>query len=507
MTLPDHRNILDDGTRGGILVSCIIPFHREIEELAAAVQSVSAQRFIEHHEGCEIIVGNDSQYEDDELQSLLEALSVYPIAVVRNIEAKGAGNARNAALGLAQGNVIAFLDSDDRWHPDKLRYQLDMFYKGYTFVVSAFEYENSDKTIHPPVSISRPSDFYLVQGVGTSTVLLDKRLLINERFANARFCQDVHLWTRLGRLSEFNYSSVQVSLCTYSLHGRTSQATYFELAASFAHSMLSLGLPKRLVCYALLRYAYRGLSNRALADVRSLVSSLLARKPTFLFSYFFESYLFDLIHHTDTHMRIPKRALGHGQSSPSFCDGIHYVASFSSVIRSTLELARQSLGPRFELAQFVDLGCGKGKSLIIYSLKYGKRARHPCLGIEYDLTLCQTALGNFAKVGIASDRVQLIHGSATDLQKYVKSGLLLVYIYNSFTGETLMSTLESMSEYPHLLIYVDPCERNALSSFDYDILYEQHGSYHADTWLIAMNSKLRDLIAKPCVLSTTVASS
>ena len=463
--------------------------------------SISSQRLLRCNEYCEIIVGNDSRFDDQELQSVLQKSSIYPVFVVGNVEAKGAGNARNAALSQAQGNIIAFLDSDDRWHPEKLRHQLDLFYRGYTFVVSAFEYENSDRIILPPIRISRPSDFYLVQGVGTSTVLLAKRLLRIERFDNAKFCQDVHLWTRLGRLSDFNYAPVQFSLCTYSLEGRTSQVSYHELATSYVRSMLSLGFPKTLICYALLRYAYRGISNRALADVRSFLSSLLTRKPTFLFTYLFESYYYDLIHHTDTHMRIPKRARGDGQSSPAFSDGIHYVASFSSVIRRTLGVARQCLGPLFELAQFVDLGCGKGKSLMIYALRYGKKARYPCLGIEYDLTLCQTALRNFGKVGIASQQVRLVHGSATDLQKYVTSGLLLVYIYNSFTGDTLSNTLAVMSDYPHLLIYVDPCEKASLSDFDYDIVHEHNGSFHADTWLIAINPKLSALMAEADSLS------
>jgi len=42
------------------------------------------------------------------------------------LENKGAGYARNMLLKKAKGDVIAFLDADDIWYPEKLARQLDL---------------------------------------------------------------------------------------------------------------------------------------------------------------------------------------------------------------------------------------------------------------------------------------------------------------------------------------------------------------------------------------------
>ena len=60
-----------------------------------------------------------------------------------------------------------------------------------------------------------------------------------------------------------------------------------------------------------------------------------------------------------------------------------------------------------------------------------------------------------------------------------------VYLYNSFQGETLRSVLDVLRDIPHVLIYVDPAEREVLSEYDYQFHYDAKGRYNADTWLVA----------------------
>src|SRR5262245_16656622 len=47
------------------------------------------------------------------------------VRVIRHLETRGAGAARNTGLAAATGELIAFLDDDDEWHADKLARQID----------------------------------------------------------------------------------------------------------------------------------------------------------------------------------------------------------------------------------------------------------------------------------------------------------------------------------------------------------------------------------------------
>jgi glycosyltransferase involved in cell wall biosynthesis len=100
-----------------MLISVIIPTFNRAHCVARALKSVKAQEL----SNIEVILGDDGSTD-----GTVEAVtSCMPEAiVVRMKKNQGASAARNAALKLASGDFIAFLDSDDEWLPGKLQQQV-----------------------------------------------------------------------------------------------------------------------------------------------------------------------------------------------------------------------------------------------------------------------------------------------------------------------------------------------------------------------------------------------
>lgn len=101
------------------LVTCIIPAYNAAPYLAAAVESVRAQRY----RPVEIIVVDDGSTDGtpDIAKSFGDA-----VTAVRQAN-QGPVVARNRGLDAANGAYIAFLDADDLWLPDKLSRQMACF--------------------------------------------------------------------------------------------------------------------------------------------------------------------------------------------------------------------------------------------------------------------------------------------------------------------------------------------------------------------------------------------
>jgi len=107
-------------------VGVIIPTWNRRAMVREAVASVLAQREV----ACELIVVDDGSTDGAAEELTLIATTSAPQAgvamrVLRTIENRGVAAARNTGVGAARADLIAFLDSDDLWAPDKLKYQVD----------------------------------------------------------------------------------------------------------------------------------------------------------------------------------------------------------------------------------------------------------------------------------------------------------------------------------------------------------------------------------------------
>lgn len=108
--------------------SAIIPAYNAEKYIGATIESCLAQESV----GCEVIVVDDGS--DDNTLAVVRSFGNR----VRIVCQKNAGPAaaRNHGASLAKGDVLAFLDADDLWLPEKLSHQSAKLLEGYDLVYS-----------------------------------------------------------------------------------------------------------------------------------------------------------------------------------------------------------------------------------------------------------------------------------------------------------------------------------------------------------------------------------
>ena len=356
-----------------IKVSCIIPFHSDLTLLQSACVSISKQ-VLPPDFSLEVIISNDSSYSPSFITSHL--LSIFSpdinFLVTNNPASKGAGPNRNNALSFSTGSYIAFLDADDSWHPLKLYFQLTYLLQGYNFVSSAYSYE-CGKIIFPPLSFRSPTSlFFSSRPLGTSTIVISRELLGSSVFSDLTFCQDLVFWHTLLSKPICSYHAIPLALSHYSdKAGRTSNSGIYTLLRYYLKACRLSGLSHPFSFLSVLVYLCRGFINKFFTPCTALFSSTftpsirsLFRKLAFPFLYLLNSSFFDVLNSTETSMR---RRFGLSYA-PFYADSIHYVASNTDILRiifSEYLIVVRALGISPCSFQFVDLGCGKGKSLCV----------------------------------------------------------------------------------------------------------------------------------------------
>ena len=99
-------------------VSVIIPAYNAAGTLLRAVESVLNQTF----QDLDLFIVDDAS--TDDTAASLAYLNEPRIRLLSHAERKGPAAARNTGLAAADGDFVAFLDSDDEWLPQKLERQL-----------------------------------------------------------------------------------------------------------------------------------------------------------------------------------------------------------------------------------------------------------------------------------------------------------------------------------------------------------------------------------------------
>ena len=189
-------------------VSVIIPTFNRAGYIEAAIESILEQT----HPVFEIIVVDDGSTDNTK-----EILKKYG-SIVKYVfqENNGPASARNRGLRMAQGNYIAFLDSDDLWVPYKNTVQLRFFseHPDIDLVFGHMANFSSEETSLEPEILNikvynyfkekytnpdRALDYLIIENIiPTPTVMFKSKCLTNSGFfnENLRCAEDYDYWLR-----------------------------------------------------------------------------------------------------------------------------------------------------------------------------------------------------------------------------------------------------------------------------------------------------------------------
>ncbi|MEW8962215.1 glycosyltransferase family 2 protein [Paraclostridium dentum] len=181
------------------MVSIIIPTYNRAGTLKRCIESLLKQTYRDY----EIIIVDDNSNDDTEY--IVKGFEDYRIRYVRHNKNLGANAARNTGIDIAKGEYIAFQDSDDEWHVNKLELQMnELNEKDVDIVACSFiKFYKNKKKIVPKEKIdsNNLSKSLLYKNcISTQTILGKSGCFKENKFDNKfpRF-QDWELMIRLSQ--------------------------------------------------------------------------------------------------------------------------------------------------------------------------------------------------------------------------------------------------------------------------------------------------------------------
>ena len=236
-----------------------MPVYKARETIVQAIQSVLNQTY----QNWELIIVNDCCPDNSCTQVKDIVVSNLQIFQIDNTNNQGVAISRNKGIAKAKGNVIAFLDSDDYWHPNKLRLQVDKIRSGYDVVCSNYmRVESNTKTrevFHK--SEFDYSDMLKSNQIGnlTGTYRCDH---IGKIYQKNVGHEDYIMWLEIVKIAKKGYC-IQTPLAYYRVTNNSLSSNKFQAAIwqwKVYRKEINLGLIKSI--WFFLNYFYAAYKKR-----------------------------------------------------------------------------------------------------------------------------------------------------------------------------------------------------------------------------------------------------
>lgn len=169
-------------------ISIILPNYNSYEYVDKTIKSILNQSY----KNWKLLIVDDCSNSKTRkiLKKYLKNKKIKILWLKKN---KGAAYCRNLALKKIKSPYVAFIDSDDLWKKNKLKFQIN-FMKKNNIMFSYTNYETFDlkfKFIKPPEKFTF-LEFTKNTSIGTSTMMLNRKIIKNAKFTNTKICEDYY---------------------------------------------------------------------------------------------------------------------------------------------------------------------------------------------------------------------------------------------------------------------------------------------------------------------------
>jgi len=241
-------------------VSIIMPAYNAELTLTDSVESVLAQT----HQNWELIIVNDASSDKTAAIAKVLAGKDNRIRLFTNGSNQGVALSRNVGIVHAKGNYVAFLDSDDLWHKDKLKKQMHFMKEtGSVISFTGTSYMNEAGQVSGYVLQAKEKLAYRellrrnIMSCSSVMVKRDSMLL----FAQGYIHEDYAVWLQIIRKTGAAYG-INEPLLIYRLSPNSKSSNRVHSGMMIFQTYRHVGYGRIVSSLLTVRYAVHSISKR-----------------------------------------------------------------------------------------------------------------------------------------------------------------------------------------------------------------------------------------------------
>ena len=245
------------------LVSVIMPCYNMEKYISDSIMSVQQQTY----PNWELLIVDDNS--TDATASVVEKLCQQDTRIQCTVKPNHSGIAdtRNQCLRMAKGRYLAFLDSDDVWHPEKLERQLQfMTERKIGFSYSSYDcIDETGKPLEKSVKTAGNLDYDAYANntiIGCSTVMVDKTIVGEVVVPDFRTSEDTATWLNILKKGLLAYA-IDEPLTSYRIRQHSASSNKLKASSDLwrvYRKQEKMSIFKAIGCFV--SYAFHAVKKR-----------------------------------------------------------------------------------------------------------------------------------------------------------------------------------------------------------------------------------------------------